>query len=47
MKDFKGMLITENCMIVQMVMAMVFFRRNHMNETALSYKHITFFYCSI
>jgi len=46
MKYFKGMLITQNCVNVQMVMAMAFFGRNHMNETALSYKHILFFYCN-
>ena len=42
MKDFKGILLTQNCVNVEMVMAMAFFGRNRMNETALSYKHIPF-----
>jgi len=42
MKDCKGMLITQNCVNVQMVMAIAFFGRNHMNETALRYKCIPF-----
>ena len=46
MKDCKGMLITQNCKNVQMVMAMAFFERNHVNESALRYKHISLFYCN-
>jgi len=46
MKDCKGMLITQNCVNVQMVMAIAFFGRNHMNETALRYKCIPC-YCGI
>jgi hypothetical protein len=42
MKDYKGMLITQNCMNVQMVMAVAFFGRNRMNETALRCKCIPF-----
>jgi hypothetical protein len=44
MKDFKGIQLTQNCVNVEMVMAMAFFGRNRMNETALSYKHILFFH---
>jgi hypothetical protein len=46
MKDCKGMLITQICKNMQTVMAVAFFGRNCMNETALRYKRIPFFYCN-